>query len=322
MASARIKVAALTGTARNNHVLSILQSSTRLSVACLEDGESAVGVQTDVSTLSDCPILFACVDPSSTLTAVRPYAAYRGVVVAINTLGDAHSELTAMFPSRLVHLVCIPRAPPARHQIYLSGEKRLTVFKALEGAGVDLHDVDLPISQTMQIAQLLDAYTQAAVALSLNVRAMAQKLNIVEELEGLIRASDPISPVSIPMHVLGGGGDLDAAAALFRGASLPAEFFSASAQVLGKISTISQPTVNEAVSLVQHNGVLPAKQERAAQPASSTDPTQSTEPRKKLKVLCLHGWRTSGDIMKIQLRHFPKDLLEMHFIDAANKASG
>ena len=43
---------------------------------------------------------------------------------------------------------------------------------------------------------------------------------------------------------------------------------------------------------------------------------------RKLRVLCLHGFRTSGEIMRVQLRHFPKDLLDMHFVDSPNAASG
>ena len=124
MASARIKVAAITSSVRTSHVLAVLQSSARLSVVCVEGaGEKEASVQTDVSssTLSECPIIFACVDPSSTAAALRPYAAYQGIVVVINALGEAVNELMGHFPSRVVHLVCIAKAPPARHQIYLSG---------------------------------------------------------------------------------------------------------------------------------------------------------------------------------------------------------
>ena len=82
------------------------------------------------------------------------------------------------------------------------------------------------------------------------------------------------------------------------------------------------PSVSDAVSLVQHDGAVPAKPVEIAPSTASNGTIQSTEPRKKLRVLCLHGWRTSAEIMKIQLRHFPKDLLDLHFIDAAHKASG
>ena len=43
---------------------------------------------------------------------------------------------------------------------------------------------------------------------------------------------------------------------------------------------------------------------------------------KPLRVLCLHGWRTSAAIMRIQLRHFPKQSLDMHFVDGAHESSG
>jgi hypothetical protein len=48
---------------------------------------------------------------------------------------------------------------------------------------------------------------------------------------------------------------------------------------------------------------------------------KEAHPR-RLRVICLHGWRTSADIMKIQLRNFPKEILEMHFLNGAHDAKG
>jgi hypothetical protein len=43
--------------------------------------------------------------------------------------------------------------------------------------------------------------------------------------------------------------------------------------------------------------------------------------KKKLRVLCLHGYNTDKDIMKYQLNLFSeifKDVIELYFIDAPN----
>ena len=45
-------------------------------------------------------------------------------------------------------------------------------------------------------------------------------------------------------------------------------------------------------------------------------------PKRKLRVMCLHGWRTNADILAKQLRSFPQDLLEMHYINGTMPASG
>jgi hypothetical protein len=48
----------------------------------------------------------------------------------------------------------------------------------------------------------------------------------------------------------------------------------------------------------------------------------ATAPPRRLRVLCLHGWRTSAAIMAVQLRNFPADLLDLHFLDGAHLAKG
>ena len=54
----------------------------------------------------------------------------------------------------------------------------------------------------------------------------------------------------------------------------------------------------------------------------ATPLAQISESSGKLKVMCLHGWRTSAEIMRIQLRHFPKDMLDLHYIDGTHLATG
>ena len=93
-------------------------------------------------------------------------------------------------------------------------------------------------------------------------------------------------------------------------------------QVFSRLSSFrgaaDTTSVGDVVTALHHHS-----QPVQAQEAETKTTASETQPlAKKLRVMCLHGWRTSAEIMRIQLRHFPKDMLDMHFINGPHDANG